>query len=65
MAEQIAFKTFFYILFVLLLLLFFGRAGSSSLLPRLFPSCGEWGPLSSCGCRLLTAVASLVVKHGL
>ena len=30
-----------------------------------FSSCGEWGPLLIVVCRPLTAVASLVVEHGL
>ena len=36
---------------------------ASSLLCRLFSSCGEWGLLSHCG--LLIVVASLAVEHGL
>ena len=30
-----------------------------------FSSCGEWGLLSSCVCRLLIAVASLLAEHRL
>ena len=30
-----------------------------------FSSCGEWGLLFVAVCRLLIAVASLVVEHGL
>ena len=37
----------------------FGYAGPS-LLRGLFPSCGEWGLLSSCGAWLFIMVASLV-----
>ena len=32
---------------------------------KLFSNCGEWGLLFIAACGLLTAVASLVVEHGL
>ena len=46
-----AHKDFHFSLFKTLLL-YFGCAGSS-LLCRLFSSCGKWGLLSSCGVKVL------------
>ena len=50
--------------FPFLYLFIFGYAGSS-LLHRLFSSCGKWGLLFVEVCGLLLAVASLVAEHGL
>ena len=50
-------------LFVYIILFIYGCAGSS-LLHRLFSSCGEWELLFVAVWGLLTAVASLVAEHG-
>ena len=52
---SVTFKKFLFI---------FGCAGCS-LLCRAFSSCGEGGYSLVAVCRLLTAVASLVLEHGL
>jgi len=54
-----------YFFFFLIQVLFIFDCTGSSLLRGLFSSCGEWGFLSSAVHQLLTAVASLVVEHGL
>ena len=57
------FHIFIY-LFVCLFVLIFVCIGSS-LLHAAFSSCGEWGLLFIVVHRLLIAMASLVVEHGL
>ena len=57
-------KYFSFYLFIYLLFIYFGCVGSS-LLHVAFSSCGEQGLLFVVVPGLLTAVASLVVEHGL
>ena len=51
-------------LFFILYLFTYGCVGSS-LVPRAFFSCGEWGPLPSCNVWLLKLMASFAVEPGL
>ena len=55
---------FFFINFFILFILFLAVLGLRCCV-RAFPSCGERGLLFVAVCGLLTAVASLVVEHGL
>ena len=62
---RVGISVLFYFLIYFILLFIFGRIGSLLLRAGFFSSCGERGLLFIVVRRLLIAVASLVVKHGL
>ena len=55
-------RSFF--MYIIIYLLIFGWAGSS-LLHRLFPSCGEWGLLSGCGACACCSLQQLLLLRSM